>query len=95
MRRTRQISSGGFYFTPLSKMVLIALVSVYILQLLAESWLGLPVIRTLAWMPFGAGFEPWQPFTAFLLNGSPTRAFSCVSCAAAGVTGSIAGRSAL
>ena len=56
-------------------MVLIALVSVYVLQLLAESWLGLPVIRTLAWMPFGAGFEPWQPFTAFLLNGSPTRAF--------------------
>lgn len=75
MRRGMQISGGGFQFTELSKSVLIALVSLYVIQLVAESWLGLPVLSTLAWLPFGAGFEPWQPFTAFFLNGSPTRAF--------------------
>ena len=70
-----QMTGGGFQFTQLSKTVLMALVGLYVVQLLAESWIGLPVIATFAWLPFGAGFEPWQPFTAFFLNGSPTRAF--------------------
>lgn len=70
-----QMSGGGFQFTPLSRAVLIALVGIYVLQLFAESWMRLPVTQTLAWYPFGGGFEPWQPFTAFFLNGSPTRAF--------------------
>lgn len=75
MRRGMQMTGGGFQFTQLSKTVLMALVGLYVVQLLAESWIGLPVIATFAWLPFGAGFEPWQPFTAFFLNGSPTRAF--------------------
>ncbi len=69
------MSGGGFQFTPLSKAVLIALVSIYVLQLVAETWLGLPVLRTFGWLPFQGGFQPWQPFTAFALNGSPMRAF--------------------
>jgi len=66
---------GGVGFTPLSKSVLIALFAMYVLQQLAERWLGLPVFQTFAWWPFGLGFQPWQPFTAFALNGDVMRAF--------------------
>jgi membrane associated rhomboid family serine protease len=69
------MSGGGFQFTPLSKTVLVALVALYVVQLVADSWLGLPVLSTFAWLPFGSGFHPWQPFTAFFLNGDPMRAF--------------------
>jgi membrane associated rhomboid family serine protease len=69
------MSAGGMGFTPLSKSVLIGLLSLYVVQQIAERWLGLPVFQMLAWWPFGSGFKPWQPFTAFLLNGDVMRAF--------------------
>ena len=66
---------GGVGFTPLTKVVLMVLVGLYVLQQLAESWLDLPITRLFAWWPFGLGFQPWQPFTAFFLNGEVMRAF--------------------
>lgn len=70
-----QMSGGGFQFTPLTKLVLSCLLGVYVVQQLAQNWLGLPIMSTFAWLPFGQGFQPWQPFTAFLLNGEVTQAF--------------------
>lgn len=76
MREGMRMGGGsGPSFTPLSKLVLGTLLSLYILQLVAQSMLGLPVIETLAWWPFRGGFQPWQPFTAWFLNDDPIRAF--------------------
>jgi membrane associated rhomboid family serine protease len=66
---------GGVGFTPLSKLVLTTLLAIYVLQQVAQQWLKLPVIETLAWWPYGAGFQPWQPLTGWLLNGDVLRAF--------------------
>jgi membrane associated rhomboid family serine protease len=71
----RMGGGGGPSFTPLSKMVLSTLLGIYIVQLIGESMLGLPVKQTLAWHPFRGGFQPWQPFTAWFLNGDPLRTF--------------------
>lgn len=61
----------------LLKIVLGASVGLYVLQLVLSSWVGLPVFEQLAWWPFDSGaFRPWQPLTAFLLNGpDPLGAF--------------------
>ncbi len=57
--------------TPLTKQVLIILFSLYVAQLLAESWLGLPVTSWLAWWPISSGrFQPWQPLTCWLLGAA-------------------------
>ncbi len=66
---------AGPSFTALSKVVLGCLLGLYILQLLAQNIMGLPVAQTLAWQPFRGGFQPWQPITAWFLNGDPIRAF--------------------
>lgn len=68
-------TGGGPSFTPLSKTILITLFALYVVQQLAERWMGLPVFQTLAWWPFRGGFQPWQPFTAFALNGGVLQAF--------------------
>lgn len=52
---------------PWMRNLIIALFALYVVELLATN-AGLPV-RALAWHPFGAGFEPWQPFTRFLVQG--------------------------
>ena|GEM_PF-975139 len=76
MRQGMRTGGGaGPSFTPLSKMVLGTLLAIYILQLVAQNMLGLPVFEMLAWQPFRGGFQPWQPFTAWFLNGTPMRAF--------------------
>jgi membrane associated rhomboid family serine protease len=66
---------SGPSFTPLSKLVLSTLLGLYILQLVCQRMLGLPVMELLAWQPFRGGFQPWQPITAWFLNGDPLRAF--------------------
>lgn len=67
----------GPTLTPLTRNLLIGLVALYILQLVAENWLGLPVSAALAWWPFESGaFRPWQPLTAMVLGGpTPLNAF--------------------
>lgn len=55
----------GDNWTPLTRNVLVGLFAIYVVQLLV----GDAVLAWLAWQPFGAGFAPWQVFTAFLLSG--------------------------
>ena len=63
--------SFGSGMTPLTKQVLIFLVALYVTQLVAESWIGLPVTVWLGWSPFGGGlFQPWQPLTHWLVGAS-------------------------
>ncbi len=75
MRQGMRMSGGGISFTPLTKLLLTILVGLYITQQVLETWLGFPMLATFGWRPFGQGFQPWQPFTAFFLNGAVTRAF--------------------
>ena len=76
MRQAPMRMGMGPPMTPLTRDLLIALLALFVIQLLAENWLGLPVLAMLAWWPFGSGsFHPWQPLTAFLINGpSPVEA---------------------
>ena len=60
----------GDNWTPLTRNLIVGLFVVYVVQLLA----GTTVEAALAWQPFGAGFAPWQPLTAFLLASDPTSA---------------------
>ena len=76
MRQGMRMGGGaGPSFTPLSKMVLSTLLAIYILQLILQRMMGLPVMETMAWWPFRGGFQPWQPITAWFLTGTPMRAF--------------------
>ncbi len=50
--------------------ILGVLAGLYVLQVVLEQWMGLPVVARLAWWDGASGlFRPWQPATAFLLNG--------------------------
>lgn len=71
----RMGGGGGVQFTPLTKMLLMFLVGLFIAQKVLESFVGFPMLATFGWMPFGQGFQPWQPFTGWFLNGSVMRAF--------------------
>lgn len=77
--RGTQMAPGGFGFdvTDLTKRVLVALVGLYIGQLVLTEWVGLPLVSWLAWQWAPAGtFYPWQVVTAYLLNGpTPLAAF--------------------
>lgn len=54
-------------FTPLLRALLGGLFLIYVVQLVLQGTLE----PWLVWQPFGAGFQPWQVFSAFLLNGEP------------------------
>ncbi len=69
-RRMGPPASFGVDPTPLTTRVIGVLFGVYVVQLLAENWLGLPVTGALAWSPWRSGlFRPWQPLTFWLLSG--------------------------
>lgn len=54
----------------LARNILIGMVLLYIAQIVAQNWNNLPVKETFAWWsPLHENFRPWQPLTAFLLNG--------------------------
>ena len=76
---TQRFGGGGFgiEITPLVKTTLIALVSIYILELVLAEWAGLPIFEWFAMWPVGQGlWKPWQPVTALLINQpSPLGAF--------------------
>ena len=70
MYQQRTRSLYGARLTVLGRKVLITLLVMYIVQTILENWTGLPVIQTLAWWsPLSRFFRPWQPVTAFFLNG--------------------------
>ncbi|MDP2312558.1 MAG: hypothetical protein Q8P41_06600 [Pseudomonadota bacterium] len=56
----------GSNWTPLTRNVIVTLFAIYVVQLLSQG----AITDLFAWQPFGAGFQPWQVVTAFLL-GSP------------------------
>ena len=77
--RGSQMSPGGFGFdvTDLTRRVLVALVGMYVAQLVLSEWVGVPLMAWLSWQwPPSGTFYPWQVVTAYLLNGpTPMAAF--------------------
>ncbi len=75
MYQQRVTMRMGPKLTRLTRNLLIALVALYMIQLVLENWLGLPVLAYVAWWGpsgssgLGAMFKPWQPLSAFLING--------------------------
>ena len=56
-------------FSGPTRTVLLTLVGLFIAQLIAASWLGLPVVENLGWWPlYGESFRVWQPLTSLLLH---------------------------
>lgn len=49
--------------------LLVALFAAYVLELVLHN-VGVPVYAWLPWFTFGEGFQPWQPFTRFLVQGA-------------------------
>lgn len=69
MRRTPGFAETMPGFTGPTRTVLLTLVGLYMTQLVASSWLKLPVVETLAWWPlFSEAFRPWQPLTSLLVH---------------------------
>jgi hypothetical protein len=65
----RVMSSGGFQPPPpFTKSLLMLLLGLYVVELIASSWLGIPLSQLLGWHP-GVGFELWQPITCFFIQG--------------------------
>ncbi len=82
MSRHRVEMRFGPRLTPLLRNILIALVTLYVTQLVLESWLNFPVTGYCAlhapMSPLGSTgmFRPWQPVSALLINTTqPTSAF--------------------
>lgn len=71
MQGRQPMQGGGFQLpplTPTARNVLIALFSLYVVELVGRNVLG-ATVQSLAWYPIGGGFEPWQPLTHFLVQG--------------------------
>jgi hypothetical protein len=60
------------------KWLLGGLFALFVLELVVKNT-GVPLYPTLGWWSFGAGFEPWQPLTRFLVQGSDRSSVSSVA----------------
>ncbi len=60
------------------KWLLGGLFGLFVLELVVKNT-GLPLYPWLAWWSFGAGFEPWQPITRFLVQGDDRNAVASVA----------------
>jgi len=80
MYRQRVAPGFGARLTPFLRNLLVALVVLYVVQVVLESWMGLPVTALVSlWAPVGpAGstgmFHFWQPVSALLFNADPVSA---------------------
>ncbi len=80
MYRQRVGLGFGARLTPFVRNLLIALVSIYVVQVVLESWMGMPISAWMGvWPPIGPQgstgmFRAWQPVTALLFNSDPTSA---------------------
>jgi hypothetical protein len=69
----------GDNWTPLTRNVLLSLFALYVLLLLAgASATGEAAVHTLTWRPFGEGFQPWQPLTAFFVGHGAAVTSTCL-----------------
>jgi len=60
----RQTVGFGSRLTPVGKFMLVVYATVYVLELIGEQWLGMPIYRWLALSPLNSGnFHIWQVVT--------------------------------
>lgn len=80
MYRQRVVPGFGARLTPFLRNLLVALVVLYVIQVVLESWIGLPVTALVSlWAPVGpmghtGMFHLWQPVSALLFNADPVSA---------------------
>ena len=80
MSRQRVTMGFGPRLTPFVRNILIVLVVIYVVQVVLESWIGLPVTALVSlWAPVGpvgptGMFQFWQPISALLFNADPLSA---------------------
>lgn len=55
--------------SPWVKNVLIALFVLYVVELVLQNFMGLPLWATLTWQELGGGFRPWQLLTRYTVQG--------------------------
>ncbi len=70
----RQTIGFGNRLTPVGKIMLIVYATVYVLELIGQQWLGIPIYRWLALSPVNSGtFHIWQVVTHPLIHdpGAP------------------------
>ena len=64
-----QMGAPRLDITPFTKQLLIALLALYVLELITYAWLGVPVYSLLGWHPTQEGFRLWQPLTGYFVQG--------------------------
>jgi membrane associated rhomboid family serine protease len=80
MYRQRVTTGFGPRLTPFLRNILVVLVVLYVVQVILDSWVGLPVTALVSlWAPVGpmgetGMFHFWQPVTALLFNADPISA---------------------
>ncbi len=80
MYRQRVAPGFGSSLTPFVRNLLLTLVVLYVIQIVLEGWLRLPITNLVSlWAPVGPNgatgmFRAWQPITALLFNGHPEQA---------------------
>ena len=70
----RQTIGFGSSLTPVGKIMLIVYAAVYVLELIGEQWLGMPIYQWLALSPLKSGyFHIWQAVTHPIIHdpGAP------------------------
>ena len=55
---------------PFTKQLMIGVLVLYVLELLAGGWVGVPMIELFGWIPTKNGFQLWQPLTHFFVQGT-------------------------
>ena len=55
---------------PFTKKIIIGLLLLYVIELIVEQWLNVPLGAIMAWFPGQSLSKPWQPITQFLYQGS-------------------------
>ena len=60
---------------PFTKKILIALLGLFVVELLLENWVTVPLSSLLAWNPTQTLTKPWQVLTHFLYQGSKPLSF--------------------
>lgn len=60
---------------PFTKKILIGLLGLFVVELILENWIALPLASFLAWDPTQTLIRPWQVLTHFLYQGSKPLSF--------------------
>ena len=55
---------------PFTKKIIIGLLLLYVVELIVEQWMSVPLLALMAWQPGQTLNSIWQPFTQFFYQGS-------------------------